>query len=404
MGGPIGSAIGSLAGPLIGKIGSLFTSKNTAEVRAYNVEIGKVRESLIAAFGPLDDLEAKANAVGLSFRENWGHQGKSGLEAMNNLAAEFKRRWDDLNTSLATSQQELDGVLQRGRDLGYEFDQSGKLVSVSTEKMREVAQKYGVDLKALGPAFDQADLRTRVGDVINAFELLDRGGASTGTILVGLKDEISAIVSDSIKFGTEIPANMEPWIANLIETGQLTDENGEKITDLTKMKFGAPVATEFEKITQQIGTLIDKIAEMVDRINSTLTPAIDNATRDRTVNVGFHLADFPELDIPGMSVGVRGFSSGTHGGFPDFGRGSLAILHNREAVTPFEERVPTAMGWLKDVGVGRSDSGPIVVNTYVVNDFTGSRQVTEAEFRQIQDRINGGGITVPQRVITQRGR
>jgi len=406
LGGPIGSAIGSLAGPLIGKIAGLFTSKNTQEVKGYNLEIGKVRDSLLATYGPLDQLEAKAQSVGMSFKDAWGHQGQAGMAAMGTLAQEFKKRWDDVNNTLATSRGELDTLIKQGTDLGYTFDANGKLVNVSVDKMRDVAGKFGLDLKALGPSFDQAGLRTRMDDVINGFTLMDKGGTSTGTILSGMKDEINAIVNDSIKFGVDIPANMQPWIAHLIETGQLTDANGVKITDMAAIKFGAPVQTEFEKISSAIVTLIASIQTLVDRIGSIATAA---ASIPKVPAPWDGWGDPPEFDFSGRGGSERsgtGFARGTFGttgiDFPDFGSGTRTVLHGRESVVPYVDRVETAKRWL-----GGAAIAPTVVAAppvYVVNDFSGARQVSEGEFKQIQARLDGGGLQVPARAITARGR
>lgn len=406
-GGPlgqmIGNALGSLVGPLIGKIGSLFTSKNTAEVRRYNEEISKVRDTLLAQYGTLDQLEAKANAVGLSFRENWGHQGREGLKSFNILAEEFRRLWDGLENDLRDSRAELDQLLDRGSRLGYEFDQSGNLVRVNFEKMREAAQRYGVDLGSLGPAFQNQRIHTSALEIINDFELLTRGGASVGGVLSGMKDEISALVRDSIKFGTEIPSNMQPWIKELLRTGQLTDENGNALTDLTGIKFGGPVATEFEKISTKINELIEAIRVMVDKINTTITPAIDHATRDRTIRIGFEVDEPPNLDLGAgyPSVGYARGTFGVHGvDFPDFGSGTSVLLHNREAVTPFEERIPTAFRWLSDAGMA-APAGDVKVYVLVDKDGNAS-QVSYEQFilETVQRGLSTGQLEVPSRFIT----
>jgi TP901 family phage tail tape measure protein len=323
----IGAAIGSLIGPLIGKIGSLFTDKNAAEVRRYNGEIEKVRESLIRQHGSLEALEAKARAVGLSFRENWGHQGRAGLEAFNALVDEFTRKWDDLNARFQSAQQEVDTLIGRGRSLGYEFDQAGNLVSVSVDRMREVAQRFGVDLQALGPAFDQQQLRAQMNEVIEGFTLMDLGGAQTGVILTGLKDEINAIVNDSIKLGVDIPENMRPWIAELIRTGQLTDENGEKITDISQIKFGDPIKTQWEEISSALKAAADTLAQ----IAATLAAIPTN--REVTVTTR-HVSTYESQGEPtgreeGYAVGTIGM---TGSWFRDFGAGRQVTLHGREAV------------------------------------------------------------------------
>lgn len=402
--------LGALVGPLIGKIAGLFTSKNTAEVRRYNEEIGKVRDTLLDQHGTLEQIEARARAVGLSFQNEWGHQGKAGLEAFNTLAKEFNKRWDELNERLASSRAELAGVIERARELGYEFDQSGAFIGVTFDALRTKAQEFGVDLNSLGPAIRQQALDEEAKKVIDAFTLMEKaaGPAGVGGILVGMRDEIGKIVSDSLEFGTTIPGNMEPWIRELHRTGQLTDENGRAINDLSQLEFGEPVATEFEKITTKIEELITAIGTMVEKINTTLTPAIDNVTRDRTIHVGFQVDNPPDIDFGGREPG---FARGTYGmtgvDFPDFGDGTRVVVHNREAIVPYEDRVSTATRWLQQAGAGMAAAASIAVaapNVYIVNDFTGARQVSEAEYKQIQRRLNSGELQVPGRAVVQRGR
>jgi hypothetical protein len=117
-----------------------------------------------------------------------------------------------------------------------------------------------------------------------------------GTVLAGMGDEISTLVTDSLKFGTEIPANMKPWIDELVRTNQLVDENGVAITDLGDLKFAAPIATEFEKITAKLTELVDGIAAAVAKL--------DELTRPRTIQVGYSVDAPPDgLSPENMSLG-----------------------------------------------------------------------------------------------------
>lgn len=309
----IGGAIGSLAPLLWNPMKKLFGIGLNDEIKKANVEIDKVRNSLLDTYGPLDQLEKKANAVGLSFQANWGHQGQAGLKAMKDLVAEFTKRWDALNTSLEQAKTELGGVLDRAKELGYEFDEAGKLVGVNFQKMEEAAKRYGVDLASLGPAFQSARLHASALEIINDFELLTRGGADVGGVLFGMKDQISVLVQDSVKFGTSIPANMQPWIEELMRAGLLTDENGDKITDLTGMKFGEPVATEFQKITAKLSELIDQIAVLVDRISGIATAVTSIPDRTITISTNYVDAGPPEGWGSGDGIGAIPMAEGGMG-------------------------------------------------------------------------------------------
>lgn len=353
MGASIGRALGSLAGPLTGKIVGLFSDPVKKAVQAANIEIDKLRNGLLSQYGGMDALEAKANSLGLSFEAAWGHQGAEGLAAFKGLMDEFAaaveasdQKMAGLKTSLSDAQGELGGLIEKAAEMGYTFDSSGQYVGVNFEKMGLVAQKFGVDLASLGPAFAQSDITGKATGIIDAFTLLENGGASVGGILVGMKDEIGAIVGKSIEMGTTIPANMEPWVKELLRTGQLTDANGVKITDLSKLKFGDPVATEYETITNSIGDVVARIADLIGQIGS-MTSAIDAAMRDRTARLNFEVGSVPDLpDFGGRGrgddSGGPGFAVGTAGRFLNFGAGTRVTLHGRERIETAAEGAANA--------------------------------------------------------------
>lgn len=434
MGAAAGQAIGSLVGPLIGKIGSLFTDKNKQQVQQYNGEIKKVQDSLLQQYGTMGDLEAAARRVGLSFAEAWGHQGKAGLDAFNQVAKEFKQRTEELNAKLAESSTKLGGLLTSSRDLGRSLPQAlrdsinglielglltgdvvaqfkalGNESGVDFKKMQEAAQRYGVDLGALGPQFQSARLHASAVEIINDFDLLTAGGADVGGVLSGMKDEISALVRDSIQFGTTIPANMQPWVNELFRTGQLTDANGQKMTDISALKFSDPIKTQWEVITsslQEVVMSLRDIASSIGQIPTNKTLTISTNYVDQGPPPGF--GDVSQW--AGSSGDEPGFSRGTFGmtgsDFPDFGAGQRVVLHHREAVVPYEDRVPFAQRVLGQAS-GLAAAAAIAVaapNVYIVNDFTGARTVTESEFKQFQARLDGGGLQVPARAISARGR
>lgn len=129
-----------------------------------------------------------------------------------------------------------------------------------------VASKYGVTLAALGPKFAQARITTTAGDIMKAFQALEQAGANADMVLAGMKDEIQAVVQESLKFGSEVPASMEPLILQLIKTGQLFDDNGKAITDIGTIKFAPPI----EKASDDAATAIDGVGTSVDGVTDKL--------------------------------------------------------------------------------------------------------------------------------------
>lgn len=182
------------------------------------------------------------------------------------------------------------------------------------EKMEDAAKKFGVALGALGPAFAQHTITEGAREIIDAFDLMVKGGADTAGVLAGMGDEISGLVQQSILSGQAVPENMRPIIEALLEQGRLTDENGEKLTDMSGIRFGEPVKTAFDEIIgklQELVTVIkgglglDKVAYEQVQINE----------RARDIIESFDVMQRGGLDvgrvIGGMSDEINSFVADT---------------------------------------------------------------------------------------------
>jgi hypothetical protein len=367
--GAVLPGLGALLGPALTVIGGgfkkLFGIGANDEVKKYNAEIHKVKESLIEMHGPLELLEAKANAVGLSFKDNWGQQGKAGLDAFNALLDEFNARWaeldaqrEKLNGTLKETQTEFDGLISKAQELGYEFNQNGEFIGVSFDSVRAKADEFGVSVDGLGGKFRQLGIDAEARRIIDGFTLMEKAGGDVGGILVGMKDEIGQLVSDSIKFGTTIPKNMEPWIKELLRTDQLVDSNGLKIRDISALKFGDPVATQFEKISTALLEVVNKLDQLLQQIAAIPTQKTVTVT---TVHKDVYEGGGGGGDgwtPPEFATGTMGSLGKWFGNFPK--TGMSAVLHGTEAVVTQAQAPAFAMDMLSSMGggsIGGSDSG-----------------------------------------------
>ncbi len=371
--GPLGALAGQLLGAgmskAMGWIKGLFSGPMKKELTEVEVEFNDLKKKILENVGDVSDLERQYQALGLSIVDAFGMKGKAGIEAMKKAQDEFNKRLEatktqlqDLRDKFAGLQTELDGVISKAYEMGYQFDKEGKLIGFNFRKVADVAKEFGIDLAALGPAFQQAQVNEQALKVIDAFNLLTMSGTEVGVVLNGMKDEINNIVRDSLQFGTTIPKNMEPMIAQLIKQGDLTDKNGQKITDMAGLKFGDPVASEYDKINKQIDIILAAMSDLIGRINE-LVSVIDAATRPRTLTVTAEYYDpgppagFGETDQSrGRETSGEGFASGTMGKmgswFANFGSGTKAVLHGREAVI----RSDQAAAFAADMGGGDSSA------------------------------------------------
>jgi hypothetical protein len=158
-------------------------------------------------------------------------------------------------------------------------------------------------------------------------------GADVSGVLVSMQDEIQALVQKSMRIGTDIPAQFKPLIEDLIRTGGLFDASGKAITDITQLKFGAPLVSEVDKIVLAIDKLV---AALTDH----LIPTIGKIPSQVRVKVGY---DYDPFAPPDAGEGGWGqMPEFAAGGMGNFGAGTLAMLHGKEAIVPLDR--PSRVG------------------------------------------------------------
>lgn len=245
--GPWGMGIGAAAGGLMG----LFTG-GKAKKNAKNAEISEV----FAQFSSKEfiAIQKEADRLGVSMEK-----------ALN------AKTMKDFGAAV----EEVTGKLEEMTALEDQIKALTDAATVDFDKMNAVVKEFGLDINKMGPAFQQAAMDKEFQKIIDALAVMEKGGADMNGVLDGMQDEISKVVQDSLKFGTTIPENMRPWIDKLIESGRLVDENGEKITDTSKMKFGAPMASEMEKVILKLDELIQKLADLTKGFQDAGTAAGD---------------------------------------------------------------------------------------------------------------------------------
>lgn len=199
------------------------------------------------------------------------------------------------------------------------------------------AERLGIKIEDLGTAIDQLRINEMAAQAAKDFDTLQRAGISTTVILEHLGDAaiqgFQDMATAALKSGLTIPESMKGILQGMVDMGLLVDENGDKLTDLSRFNFAKPLEKMVEDIIAALDRLIAKLGA--------IPPA--------------HVAvvyDDPGMPAsgggsgPGVSVdtpGVNSFAGGTHGTFLDFGTGRRVTLHGRERVMTERE--------------GRADSG-----------------------------------------------
>jgi hypothetical protein len=263
----LGKIVGKLFGPSKGKLLGMEADK----------EIKALQDELLETYGSLEGIKKAGGAAGEALVAAWGDKNVQGL-------AHFKGLLDQFNVSLAETarlEKEREETLKQIQATEDELAKLSKDRAAdgqaSWAAMKEAAERYGISLDSLGARANQLRLDEAASAIINDFDLLTQGGTDVGTVLHGMANEISGLVQDAKQFGTVIPGNMEPWIRNLMETGQLLDASGEKITDISDLQFGAAMESEWAAVTGAIKELQSTLELLRQTLERTLPQAAQMA-------------------------------------------------------------------------------------------------------------------------------
>jgi hypothetical protein len=495
-------------------IGKLFTDRNKQEVQKYNDEIKKVHDSLLQQYGDMEHLEAAGNRVGLSFQENWGHQGKAGLEATNTLMAQLKERTEAVDAALGRVTggfgDVVAGMTKPWTELGKTAEEAAKVAlkayddyqkalsdpKASEDQKTQLKETYeaayqkslSLHLQLEGMAVDGkqqlADLGVQAissfGAAMLAGKTYGEAMAAIGPSLATLGESYKALGLDVEDVGlkhlilqsTVAKANPELIAAasglgtsmqGLAQLGMLNVDTfgamqrtgmamytrlqgsvgalgGDTRDALLPMQsylqeaaaqaelLGVPLDANTQMLIEQSNELgiwkdkgksaqdllIEGMKAMVDKVDQLLTKMMgfSNAIsglpsqRDITINVTENVTRNVDTNDGGGGDGIDWGGPKAAGGDYWVTRPTMFLVGEAgpERATFTPNRSATVPDFGGRAAQGQSASAPVVVNNYIVNDFTGSRQVSESEFKQIQARLYTGGLQVPVRAITQRTR
>lgn len=287
--GSVIPVLGTVVGGLLGKyVGGLFgPSKNARLTQQSNANIGQTQAGLLQQYGSLQNIAGMGSA-GQALAAGWGSKGQAGEQWFNGLVQAFERQ-----NALLDEQTQKQSTLA---DLEARRAALANSLVTPAATVVQLMQQYGIEIEGAGRQVQQLVTTGDFETLINDMQALERAGIDTGGMLSGMADEISTVVQRSIKFGTDIPANMRPYIESLAKAGRLTDENGEAITDLSQIKWGGAIQTEADKVATAMAKITDAMQPVVDRlaeIVNLLSRGIPAAAADGAAGIDAAFRDAP---------------------------------------------------------------------------------------------------------------
>lgn len=398
--GPWGQAIAGAAGALLPMVAKLWGGPSEA-VKQARQEIDKFQQGLHAALTTTQRAEAgneRWKMTVIAVRDAYLATGRTAAEAERIV----QQLWDTDNPERAkAAMEEINRVMREQAEILAEnksqaqslFDEImtagaegipaayrpaieqlialGLLTDEQAAKLRGLADATGVNVKkmedalaifegrveSLGPAFAQAKINETAMKYVNAIQTMIDGSGDLGGILFDAKEELGELVAEALRSGKALPANLKPWIEDLIKSGNLVDKNGKKITDISELKWGDPIKTEAEKAKEGWDKILAAIERLIEKITGPLEEGMDRATRDRSINVDVNYRERgtddgrnkgePEGDRTGFAFGTRGRLGDWFKNFPQAGYPTM--LHGKQAVVRHDQRVPFSMAVLREM-------------------------------------------------------
>jgi hypothetical protein len=263
----IGTAVGAIGGGLLGGLAGFFggRSQRAAAERAEREQMDQMRAG---------------------FQETAEAARRAGID----VDAFFKAR----------SPEQLQSAIDK---IGGEFE----TLEVAQDKLRGAMDRYGFSIEEMGPKWAQQELDKKAVELLEAYKLLEAGGASVALIQERMSGDINEYVNQAIAAGSTIPVAWQGIIEQMIAEGRLLDENGVayESAEAAGINFA-------ETMTESMSRLVDEIERMVN--------ALLGMPSEKTFTARFEReGDWP---IPGEGGGGN---TGTRGPVPykEFAGGGL---------------------------------------------------------------------------------
>jgi hypothetical protein len=336
--GPVGTAIGAVGGAIFGFIG---------KAKKMREEMKKLKKEFVESHGGMEKLSAEAKAAGVdldkAFNAKTPEKMKEEIEKVNEQLDAFNELLDvaggsveDLEALAAQAGVSLDAIWDAKNPEEYlsAVEQVKKELddwNNAQDELQTAMDKYGITIDQLGGKFRQQKFDEMGMDLLKSFELLKAAGVDVGVITEKMSEDMSDYVNRSIAAGTTIPEAMRPMIQQMIDQGQLLDENGNAITSMEDA--GIQFA---ETMEQGIANAVDAINKLVAVLAQGFKIPVDvfdpNAGNNPNVPAGGGGGGGGGgSPTPGNPGGYPEYAEGTRG-FKDFGAGTPVMLHGVEAV------------------------------------------------------------------------
>jgi len=365
MGASIGGPWGAAAGAAAGLVAGLFTtSKGKKEDQEANVELEKMRKQLLDTHGSMERLRALGNLTGDDLASAFGHRGKKGLEEFQKQVSEFEKR---------------------------------------QERLQNAIEKYGFTWEELGPKIQQLKLNDFAKELTADMEVLLAAGVPVEKVFERMAPAFSQMVQMSMAAGIAIPSHMQPILQKLIDLGLLVDKDGQKMTDLSQVKFSPDITKTLEDGFQRV---VDKLNDLLVGLGILPKAAEDAANGMRDAFRDFRFPEPPDYvpdpdpDNPDRGPRRHGGGEVSDGVSYDAGGEVRIRAQSREWVMQRAAVAKYGRNFMHAVNSGTyAGGGGTVVHVHadviMADDPSSMARFSEVVARATEDGLRRRGVRLP---------
>lgn len=136
----------------------------------------------------------------------------------------------------------------------------------SLSDVKAAADRLGVSMDDFGAKAKQLEINDEAASAVKAFETLQKAGLDTNVVFDHMSDAAKAsfqqMASDALKAGLTIPDGMKPILQGLLDSGDLTDEFGNQLQDLSRFNFAKPLEQMVSDLIAALDRLVAKFADV----------------------------------------------------------------------------------------------------------------------------------------------
>jgi hypothetical protein len=391
--------VGKTFDEVFGKILPEAVDKTTGLVSTQFKELIALSQRFgVESKGVTDFLTQQAQSAGSSLAEAikggiTSEAGAAGFGAA--IAAQFDelvRRTGSQRAALEQLQPAIDAMRTQLEETGLSGGAAFDAIAAKAALLSD---------EVAGPVIAKVDAITQ------SLVALDNQSLLTQDIFTGLTTEVGAAFQKLEEGGQSGPAALavlQPSLQRIFELqrqyGYAVDESTQKLLDQAEQ--AGLVGEEHQDATTRMIEGIERVGDVLEAVAKKLGADLPDAARRGAQGIEDAFGGI-SIPTPGMDVSFRApggmpeftdqmVANYQKGGVRDFGQGTLAMLHGREAVVPAEggaivEQLAHSIADAIPGAPGTSPSSVTLVNntTIPVNPL-GLRQGAETFFAEIEQR------------------